>query len=82
MNNLLSYYGLDDARISASEKDLPVLTNLSTLVNISEKTFLGEKNLKNYLGQQSNTKVVSQYSSEVVYTIVSASPCSPIIMFA
>ena len=24
MNNLLSYYGLDDARISASEKDLPV----------------------------------------------------------
>ena len=25
MNNLLSYYGLVDARISASEKDLPVL---------------------------------------------------------
>ena len=24
MNNLLSYYGLVDARISASEKDLPV----------------------------------------------------------
>ena len=24
MNNLLSYYGLDDARISASEKDLPI----------------------------------------------------------
>ena len=26
MNNLLSYHGLVDARISASEKDLPVLT--------------------------------------------------------
>ena len=25
MNNLLSYYGLVDTRISASEKDLPVL---------------------------------------------------------
>ena len=25
MNNLLSYYGLVDARISASEKDLPVV---------------------------------------------------------
>ena len=24
MNNLLSYYGLVDARITASEKDLPV----------------------------------------------------------
>jgi hypothetical protein len=24
MNNLLPYYGLGDARISASEKDLPV----------------------------------------------------------
>ena len=24
MSNLLSYYGLDDARISASEKDLPL----------------------------------------------------------
>ena len=28
MNNLLSYCGLVDARISASEKDLPVLKNL------------------------------------------------------
>ena len=27
MNNLLSYYGLVDARISASEKDLPVHNN-------------------------------------------------------
>ena len=25
MNNFLSYYGLVDARISASEKDLPVI---------------------------------------------------------
>jgi hypothetical protein len=25
MNNLLSYFGLVDARISASDKDLPVL---------------------------------------------------------
>ena len=33
MNNLLSYYGLVDARMSASEKDLPVtkeLMNMST----------------------------------------------------
>ena len=27
MNNLLSYYGLVDARISASDKDLPVQIN-------------------------------------------------------
>ena len=27
MNNLLSYCGLVDARISASEKDLPVMLN-------------------------------------------------------
>ena len=26
MNNLSSYYGLTDSRMSASEKDLPVLT--------------------------------------------------------
>ena len=36
----------------------------------------------NQIQMWSNTKLVSQYSSEVVYTIVSASPCSPIIMFA
>ena len=30
MNNLLSYYGLVDARISASEKDLPVCTSTTT----------------------------------------------------
>ena len=29
MNNFLSYCGLVDARISASEKDLPVQTNYS-----------------------------------------------------
>ena len=29
MNNLLSYCGLVDARISASEKDLPVLSIIS-----------------------------------------------------
>ena len=28
MNNLLSYYGLVDARISASDKDLPVQTSI------------------------------------------------------
>ena len=31
MNNLLSYCGLVDARISASEKDLPVLINFTLL---------------------------------------------------
>ena len=30
MNNLLSYCGLVDARISASEKDLPVIPLLAT----------------------------------------------------
>ena len=30
MNNLLSYCGLVDARISATEKDLPVQTNTHT----------------------------------------------------
>ena len=32
MNNLLSYYGLIDARISASEKDLPVLPRFVSLI--------------------------------------------------
>ena len=32
MNNLLSYCGLVDARISASEKDLPVLSSLVSLI--------------------------------------------------
>ena len=36
MNNLLSYCGLVDARISASEKDLPVPTSyvLPTYMNL------------------------------------------------
>ena len=29
MNNILSYFGLTDARMSASEKDLPVITQIS-----------------------------------------------------
>ena len=33
MNNLLSYCGLVDPRISASDKDLPVMTSVS----LSEK---------------------------------------------
>ena len=32
MNNLLSYYGLVDARISASEKDLPLLDENGTIL--------------------------------------------------
>ena len=34
MNNLLSYCGLVDARISASEKDLPVQLSLDEIGNI------------------------------------------------
>ena len=46
MNNLLSYFGLVDARISASEKDLPVTCSwyresiLYILPQPSEETFL------------------------------------------
>ena len=36
MNNLLSYCGLVDARISASEKDLPVHVDNIRLKNILE----------------------------------------------
>ena len=32
MNNLLSYYGLVDARTSASEKDLPLLDENGTIL--------------------------------------------------
>ena len=32
MNNLLSYYGLVDARITASEKDLPVICKHKNLI--------------------------------------------------
>ena len=35
MNNLLSYCGLVDARISASEKDLPVVSSLLNINNYS-----------------------------------------------
>ena len=35
MNNLLSYLGLVDARISASEKDLPVMLHAKFLVKIN-----------------------------------------------
>ena len=35
MNNILSYYGLVDARISASEKDLPVLRYFALVTFIS-----------------------------------------------
>ena len=34
MNNLLSYFGLVDARIGASEKDLPVPWTFSSTKNI------------------------------------------------
>ena len=34
MNNLLSYFGLVDARISASEKDLPVLKTKLTMKKV------------------------------------------------
>ena len=37
MNNLLSYCGLVDARISASEKDLPVKVTLPTAEILSGK---------------------------------------------
>ena len=32
MNNMSSYYGLTDSRMSASEKDLPVCTELCIIV--------------------------------------------------
>ena len=32
MNNILSYFGLVDARISASEKDLPVIPKVFTVM--------------------------------------------------
>ena len=50
MNNILSYFGLTDARMSASEKDLPVideltlrgtphtLENNSSLIRVSPKS--------------------------------------------
>ena len=40
MNNLLSYFGLVDARISASEKDVPVL-------NLTKVYFLNQLSQKN-----------------------------------
>ena len=46
MNNLLSYCGSVDARISASEKDLPVLSVLSSClvlgVNLGVSKSLGK----------------------------------------
>ena len=47
MNNLLSYCGLDDARISASEKDLPVRSDwllypFSTMTTFCPLIFISE----------------------------------------
>ena len=39
MNNLPSYYGLVDARISASDKYLPVPNHLTSAHNIQEQIF-------------------------------------------
>ena len=36
VNNLLSYCGLTDARMSASEKDLPVMQDFSDVINMSD----------------------------------------------
>ena len=36
MNNLLSYYGLVDAKMTASDKDLPVLLSICQIVFIDE----------------------------------------------
>ena len=45
MNNLLSYCGLVDARISASGKDLPVTLTKRTNLWINEPLFLDGKEL-------------------------------------
>ena len=39
MSNLLSYFGLVDARISASEKDLPVLLHFFSLFRVEQAIF-------------------------------------------
>ena len=36
MNDLLSYYGLVDAKMTASDKDLPVLLSICQIVFIDE----------------------------------------------
>ena len=43
MNNCLTYCGLVDARISASEKDLPVSKQVANLAdqNKKDQTFVG-----------------------------------------
>ena len=48
MNNLLSYYGLTDSRMSASDTDLPVQMLNST---IAERGLLGDSLAPNGLGR-------------------------------
>ena len=59
MNNLLSYCGLVDTRISASEKDLPVLTFSVTLYMKDSKAKPGkgmDGDVDLFLGQCHETR--------------------------
>ena len=57
MNNLLSYCGLVDARISASEKDLPVYMTLG-------KTYCSQIHVEKHQMEQSQKIFWSEYIHE------------------
>ena len=48
MNNLLSYCGFTDARVRASEKDLPVPNKLQTLGKLKEGRQAGREIAKKF----------------------------------
>ena len=69
MNNLLSYCGLVDARISASEKDLPVFLQMDIWIPLINVTHNYETDVGNTLHFE--TMIFSSRSSKVFFPITS-----------
>ena len=56
MDNLLSYFGLADVRINASDKDLPVLHNLNFPRKQPQNAVRSEHQHKSAVGQKKREK--------------------------
>ena len=68
MNNLLSYCGLIDARISASEKDLPVFLQMDNWIPLINVTHNYETDVGNTLHFE--TMIFSSRSSKVFFLLL------------
>ena len=71
MNNLLSYFGLVDPRISASEKDLPVkiVSILATFLRILWSSLFCSQNLQNNFNLARRVKIRNDHNCNHVYNM-------------